>query len=45
MLDFMQNYEIFTKITVFQESRSKEARRARKGAKMTKHETINVATP
>ena len=32
MLNLMQNYEIFIKVTVLQESMSKEEKRAGKGA-------------
>ena len=44
MLILMQNYGIFTKITVLQESRSKEAKRVRKNAEKIKHEANNVVT-
>ena len=36
MLILMKNYGIFTKIIVLQETRSKEAKRARKTAEKTK---------
>ena len=44
MLILMQNYEIFTKIIVLQETRSKEAKRARKTAEKTKEGRTIVAT-
>ena len=39
MLILMQNYRIFTKIIVLLESRSKEAKRARKYVEKTKIES------
>ena len=44
MLILMQNYGIFKKIIVLQESRSKETKRARKAAKNTKEGKTIVAT-
>ena len=44
MLVLMQNYGIFTKIIVLQETRSKEVERARKATKKTKEGRAMVAT-
>ena len=44
MLILMQNYGIFNKITVLQESNSKEAKEQEKVLKGLKQEAHNVAT-
>ena len=44
MLILMQNYGIFTKIIVLQESRSKETKEQEKVLKILKQEANNVAT-